>query len=417
VIVPPPMQPPSVPFWRRPRAQLLGLTALVWAIIVALLLFAWEVLLPFVIAALAAYVIDPVIERLTRRKVGGRPVPRFAAVVLVYAVLFAGVYVLAVSVVPQIYREAVRGLVELRNFLTGITPEKVDSWARAVDRFLQRYGIPVDVLPGGEIRTGPRLRVDLVTGIADAIREFSRELGSRVGDVVALSRALLTGAFKAIFFCVLLFMLTAFLSMDAPRIVAWFETLVPAPWRTDFRRLLHGIDAGLAGVVRGQLTIMIVNGTLTLIGLLVLRIPFAFALGALATILYVIPLFGTILSSIPIVLLALSAGGLPKGVAALAWILVIHALESYVFNPKIMGDASRIHPVLIVLALVLGERSGGIVGALLAVPVASVFVAIFRFLHRRLAELDERATAMPAAVHEPVPDAAPRAPRPPKEQT
>ncbi|HET7825815.1 MAG TPA: AI-2E family transporter, partial [Anaeromyxobacter sp.] len=82
-----------------------------------------------------------------------------------------------------------------------------------------------------------------------------------------------------------------------------------------------------------------------------------------------------------------------------------------------MGDASRIHPVLIVLALVLGERSGGIVGALLAVPVASVFVAIFRFLHRRLAELDERATATSAAVHEPVPDAAPRAPRPSKEQT
>jgi putative heme transporter len=267
------------------------------------------------------------------------------------------------------------------------------------------------------VRTGPRLRVDLVTGIADAIREFSGELGSRLGDVVALSRALLTGAFKAIFFCVLLFMLTAFLSMDAPRIVAWFETLVPAAWRSDFRRLLRGIDAGLAGVVRGQLTIMVVNGTLTLIGLLVLRIPFAFALGALATILYVIPLFGTILSSIPIVLLAVSAGGLPKGVAALAWILVIHALESYVFNPKIMGDASRIHPVLIVLALVLGERSGGIVGALLAVPVASVFVAIFRFLHRRLAELDERAAAMSAAVHEPVPDAAPRAPRPPKEQT
>jgi predicted PurR-regulated permease PerM len=72
-----------------------------------------------------------------------------------------------------------------------------------------------------------------------------------------------------------------------------------------------------------------------------------------------------------------------------------------------MGDATRIHPVLIVFALVIGERTAGIVGALLAVPVASVFVAVFRFLHRKLAELDARVTAVAAAAEEPPPDAAP----------
>lgn len=405
-----------VPIWRRPRAQLLALTALVWALIAGLLLFAWEVLLPFVLAALAAYVIDPVIERLARRRIAGRPVPRVAAVVVVYLVLFTAAYVLAVSVVPQIYREAVRGLTEVRDFLSDLGPDRVESWAHSIDRFMQRYGIPVDVLPGEPRTGGPRLRVDLVAGLADAIREFSGELRARIGDVVALSRAILFGTFKTIFFCVLLFMLTAFLSMDGPRIVTFVESLVPTAWRTDFRRLLHGIDTGLSGVVRGQLTIMLVNGFLTLVGLLVLRIPFAFALAALATVLYVVPLFGTILSSVPIVLLAASAGGASQGLLALGWILVIHALESYVFNPKIMGDASRIHPVLIVLALVIGERAGGIIGALLAVPMASIFVAVFRFLHRRLADLDERATAMAAAVHEPVPEAGPTAPRPPKEQ-
>jgi len=207
---------------------------------------------------------------------------------------------------------------------------------------------------------------------------------------------------------ILLFMLTAFISKDGPRILGFFETLVPAAWRPDLQRLVRGIDAGLSGVVRGQLTIMLVNGTLTLIGLLILKVPFAFALAFLATILYVVPIFGTILSSIPIVLLALTGGGLSKGLLALGWILVIHALETYVLNPKIMGDASKIHPVLIVLALVVGERSSGIVGALLAVPVASVVVAVFRFLHRKLAELDERAAvppdrSSPAAAPEPAP--------------
>jgi predicted PurR-regulated permease PerM len=400
------MQPqPSPPIWRRPRAQLYGLTALVWLVVLAVLVAAWDALLPFVLAALAAYVIDPLIARLTRVRLGDRAVPRWAAVIVVFLFLGGGVYLLAVSIVPQIYREAVRGLLELRELLTSATPEKIEEWARSIDAFMQRYGIPVDVLPG-EPRAGARLHVDLAAGIAEALRAASVAARGRLGDVVLLSRTLLTGTLAAIFFVALLFMLTAFMSMDAPRLVRFVESLVPAGWRHDVSRLLHAIDTGLAGVVRGQLTIMLLNGVLTLAGLLIVRIPFAFALSALATILYVVPIFGTILSSIPIVLLALAAGGTSKAVLALGWILVIHALEAYVFNPKIMGESARIHPVLILLALVIGERSHGIVGALLAVPVASVVVAVFRFLQRKIAELDERAGA-PHPPDAPPPAAAP----------
>jgi predicted PurR-regulated permease PerM len=397
----------ELPLWKRPRAQLYALTALVWALIVAVLVLAWPVLLPFVLAALAAYVIDPVIAWIARKRVAGHTVPRFVAVLVVYAVLGVVIYTGAVSVVPAIYREGVRGLVDLRDFLATVTPERVAAWTQTIDEFLVRHGIPVDVTPGGPGAAG-RFSVDLAAGLASALHDLSAGLRGRVGDVVAFSRALVAGAFQTLFFVILLFMLTAFISKDGPRILRFFETLVPASWRADFERLVHGIDAGLSGVVRGQLTIMLVNGILTLIGLLVLRIPFAFALAALATILYVVPIFGTILSSVPIVLLALTAGGLSLGVLALGWILGIHALETYVLNPKIMGDAAKIHPVLIVLALVVGERSAGIVGALLAVPVASVVVAVFRFFHRKLAELDERAAVLPdsssaSAAPEPAP--------------
>jgi putative heme transporter len=400
------MKPPQVtPLWRRPRPRLYALTALLWLLVLAILLAARDALLPFVLAGLAAYVIDPLIERLTRVRIGGRTVPRWGAVLVVYLFLAMGGYVLAVSIVPQIYREAVRGLLELREFLAGIGPDTIDRWAHSIDAFMQRHGIPVDVLPGETGRGGARLHVDLAAGLADTLRDASAAARGRLGDVVALSRALLTGTVTTIFFFVLLFMLTAFISMDAHRIVRYAESIVPSTWRPDLRRLIHGIDTGLAGVVRGQLTIMLLNGTMTLIGLLVLRIPFAFALSALATLLYVIPIFGTILSSIPIVLLALTAGGTSKALLALAWILGIHALEAYVLNPKIMGDATRIHPVLIVLALVIGERSLGIVGALLAAPLASVVVAVFRFLQRKLHELDERSS--PTANPPPPPEAAP----------
>jgi len=395
---------------RHPRAQLIALTALLWALVVAVLVFAWPVLLPFLLAALAAYVIDPLIQRVVRLRLGRvrvepsaaggaeplepryRHPPRWVGVIVVYLLLGAFGWLLGVSVVPQIYREVIRGLIELRDFLAGVTAERLEGWALAIDTFLQRYGIPVDVTPGGDGPAG-RFPVDLVGGIAEALRQASASLRGRVVDVVRLSQSLLSGAFSAVFFVILLFMLTAFISMDAPRILRFVKSLVPSAWRGDAQRLIRGIDTGLAGVVRGQLTIMLVNGVLTLLGLLALRVPFAFALSALASLLYVVPLFGTIISTVPIVLVAWGAGGLGKGLLALGWVLFIHALETYVLNPKIMGDASKIHPVLIVLALVVGERNWGLVGALLAVPLASVFVAIFRFLHKKLGVLDERARA------------------------
>jgi predicted PurR-regulated permease PerM len=398
---------PSVPLWRRPRAQLYTITALVWVLVLAVLAAALPVVLPFILAALAAYVVDPLVGRVQRVRMGGLGAPRWLATLLVFGGLFFFVYLLGISILPQIYREAVRGLVQLREFLASATPEQIDLWARDIDAFLFRYGIPLDVTPEAGGAHQGRFSVDLAAALAEALKEASTSLRERLGDVVTLSRDVLSGTLETLVFFILLFMLTAFISVDAPRIVGFFETLLPSPWRDDYRRLVHGIDTGLAGVVRGQLTIMVVNGVLTLVGLLVLRIPFAFALSALATILYVVPIFGTILSSVPIVLLALTAGGLSKGLLALGYILIIHALEAYVLNPKIMGDASKIHPVLIVLSLVIGERTWGLVGALLAVPVASVFVAVFRFLHRKLGEVDDRSrTALSPAT----PDAAGAAP-------
>src|SRR5512142_2758416 len=105
------------PIWKRPRARLLGVTVLVWALVAGLGLLALPVLLPFVLAALAAYVIDPIIVRLSRIRLRGWPVPRWAAVLTVYVVLGAVIWLAGVSVLPQVYREAVRGLGELRDFL------------------------------------------------------------------------------------------------------------------------------------------------------------------------------------------------------------------------------------------------------------------------------------------------------------
>jgi len=99
-----------------------------------------------------------------------------------------------------------------------------------------------------------------------------------------------------------------------------------------------------------------------------------------------IPIFGTILSSAPILVIALVSGesGIEIGPAfgILLWIIGIHLLEANVLNPKIIGDSAEIHPVIVVFALIAGEHVFGLVGALLAIPVTSIVQTMYLQVRR-----------------------------------
>jgi len=177
-------------------------------------------------------------------------------------------------------------------------------------------------------------------------------------------------------------MVAAFFSIDAAGIRAYVRGMIPPEYTGDVRRLVARIDRSLSGVVRGQITICLVNGVLTFIGLILLGVKFAFLLATVATLLSLVPIFGSIISSVPIVAIALSQGW-KTGVLSLAWIVGVHALEAYFLNPKIMGSAARIHPLIVAFSLIAGERTYGLVGALFAVPVAAIVVACFDFLRRK----------------------------------
>ena len=197
-----------------------------------------------------------------------------------------------------------------------------------------------------------------------------------------MTRALVTGVFTGVFTLFFMLMVAAFMSIDSAGIRAYFRSLIPPEWTADAAALVRRIDRSLAGVVRGQVTICLVNGTLTFVGLVLFGVKFAFLLATIATLFSLIPIFGTILSSVPIVVMGL-AQSWRAGLGMLVWIIGIHALEAYFLNPKIMGSAARIHPVVVAFALIAGERTYGLLGALFAVPVAAVVVACFDFVRRK----------------------------------
>ena len=183
-------------------------------------------------------------------------------------------------------------------------------------------------------------------------------------------------------------MLTAFLSVDVSYIKNFFYSLFPFLKREQFEKFVQGFDLGLAGVVRGQVIICLLNGFLTLIGLLLFDIKFAFIMAIIAATFSLVPIFGSILSSIPIVLIAVTDSFI-KGIFILVWIIGIHLIEANFFNPKIMGNAAKIHPVVVIMALLAGKHYYGIIGALFAVPAASIVLTIFKFLHQYALQLDK----------------------------
>ncbi len=191
---------------------------------------------------------------------------------------------------------------------------------------------------------------------------------------------------------ILVFMLAAFISVDSPNIMKHIRNIFAdangdAKGYDEFKSRL---SKGLSGVVRGQLIICCIDGTLTGIGLAIFGVDFALLLGIIAGLLSIVPIFGTIISTVPAVLLGLVQGPM-TALIVLIWILVVHAIDTNFLTPKIVGSSSNLHPVIIIFALLAGQQFAGVLGLILAVPVASMLQTVVTFIIERAKkdELDE----------------------------
>ena len=246
---------------------------------------------------------------------------------------------------------------------------------------------------GGYVITQARPESADGAGVGKWERSIKLWLGERMKSTEGQTRRALewgqkfvTAIVSGVARLVLVLMVAAFILVDMARIRVFLRSLVPPQYHVDYDHIVKGIDQGLSGVIRGQLIICIINGCFTYIGLLLFKVKYPLLLAGLASAMSLIPIFGSVLSSVPIVTIALVASGgfdVFRGLKVLLWIIGIHQVEANFLNPKIMGNSAKIHPVLVVFSLIAGEHSYGLVGALFAVPVASIIQTMFRYFRRR----------------------------------
>lgn len=126
--------------------------------------------------------------------------------------------------------------------------------------------------------------------------------------------------------------------------------------------------------IQAQGMIAVVNTVLTLIGLMILGVPSLAVLSMIVFLCSFIPVLGVFISTTPIVLVALNAGGLNLAVLSVAMVVAVHAVEAYLLNPMIYGKHLKLNPVLVLIILFIGHHAFGVWGMLLGVPVAHYFI-------------------------------------------
>ncbi len=401
------------PFWR-----LWGLLIFV----LALLIWFRQIVLPFIFATLVAYLLAPLVRRMAP-KLGGR---RGLAVVILYLALTILTLGFFGGVVPGV----VSDLSTLRDSTPSAVEKLNEEWLpRASEWFEETFPGLLGTEPEPEreqvselvVRPQPdgSYRVDLRSAhlevhesggawvieaqpkqkqtFAELIRDIVASKGDELTTVATEAvRAVVTGIASFLTDLLITFLIAAFILVDLERVQRFVRSLVPVEYRGDFENIVRGVDEGMAGVIRGQLLICLINGALAYIGLLVFDIRYSLLLAMVAAVLSIIPVFGILISAIPLLGVALVSGdvgleGLAFGRAAaiVGWIVGIHLLESNYLNPRVIGTAD-IHPVVLVFALLAGWEVYGPIGAVLALPVASMIQTVFLYARKRSSQQHAR---------------------------
>jgi len=248
-----------------------------------------------------------------------------------------------------------------------------------------------------------------LNGYIDQIRQsLSKNRDSLVAGAVSgatIAVEVVTGAFIALF-------ATIFFLLDGDRIWRWIVSLFP-------RRAQHGVDeAGslswvvLTGYVRGTLIIASTDALFIGIAIAIIGVPLALPLAVLVFFGAFIPIVGALISGFVAVAVALAANGPVAALLVLASILAVQQIEGHILQPLVMGRFVSVHPLGVIFAVTAGTILAGLVGAVVAVPVAAVGATVFGYYGRRARQREDgqdpdgAPTLDDAAPLEPVDDSA-----------
>jgi len=336
------------------RWQLLALTVLVGA------LFYWlsPILTPFVISALLAYLGDPLVDWLERRRLS-----RVWAVTVVFALMTLAMVGVVLLLIPLLGSQIQRFAAAAPNYI---------AWFRDV------------ALPWLQERTGVSLSSLEPAKLLELLQEHWQQAGgvaaALLGGISKSSLAILAWVANL----ALIPVVTFYLMRDWDRLVERVYELLPRSVAPIVASLSRQSDEVLGAFLRGQLSVMLALATTYSLGLWLVGIDFAVLIGGLAGLVSFIPYLGAIVGvGAGLIAALVQHGDWLHVVLVLAVFGIGQTLESVVYTPWLVGDRIGLHPVAVIFAVLAGGQLFGFLGVLVALPVAAVVMVLLRYLHER----------------------------------
>ncbi len=343
------------------------------------IIFILTVLSPFLASLLLAYILAPIVIRLQRNlKLG-----RIIGTLLLYVMVFMIMFLLMAFLIPKIFQELAglfeaikEGVPKFLSWLSENTNLKIDSeFIRNLREEIENIEIDYQKIAASIL---PAIQ-KIASGGFSAIGEATKGFFSGIGFVVSFFS-----------FMVFVGIISFYFIVDWERIRPTINKMVPPRYRERTFDIIDKIDQAMGGFLRGQLTVAIIVGMMFAAGLFgmgFIGFPaltnYAILIGTAAGVAGFIPYLGAIIGVAPAILIILLTGGVAWSTklitfaAVLVLFSVIQAIEGFVLQPRIIGKSAGLHPLVVILALIIGSQFG-IGGLIIAVPVASIIRVLVR---------------------------------------
>jgi predicted PurR-regulated permease PerM len=307
------------------------------------------VLTPIFLALLIAYILDPIVDRLETWRV-----PRAAGIALVLGSFFGAIALFALLVIPGIVRDLVSVAKEL--------PSHLQQWIVQVEPYLLRVGVRL-----------PHTAEEWIAQLPQHADKLDKLPLARIGDFLTQIVGGTFSALGAVVAAIIVPILAVYLLNDFDRMKAGLRQLLPPRYRADVEEVASEIDAVLSQFLRGQLTVMAILAVLYGGAYAVMGVRLAIPIGIAAGILNIVPYVGSAFALVAGLLMALiGGGGWGQIIGVTVAYVVVQTLEGFVITPRIVGESVGLREVWVLLALFVGGEIFGVLGVLLAVPVAAV---------------------------------------------
>jgi len=308
------------------------------------LFVAWQIkgiLLSLVIAYILMSGFAPLVDWFEKEGVN-----KTVAVLATFILIISVLGLLIFAVIPPL-------IVQTRELILSL-PQYIDN----LDRFVQtKNGLP-------------NITIDDITQF------LTQRIDKALTNVLSVILNVFTGFLTFITVAVFSF----YLLLERDKIKQNLFIFFPHLSKERVYRLGHKIEEKLGAWVRGQVTLMLLVGAATWLGLTILGIKYALPLAVVAGILEIVPIIGPIISAVPAIIIAFVQNPVLV-IAVIILYVVVQQVENYLLVPKVMERAVGLSPLIIIFALLVGGSLLGIIGALLAVPVTAIIQVILEDFH------------------------------------